>query len=296
MTEDLLNREKEFHRLNRQLDEETKELMKEIDIVAQSNESFGPSFTFKSRFSSAFDDFYAEYPLHSRTNEKTEGPTFLPDPNSDLISSPRPDRSKNEAIVKILQKKIEMLTSENHTMKDELKKQTNCIKELEVENQKISAMRDKLYNQNNLQKGSLAKLEAQISHLQTNAHEQTQENSFLQKEIDALKKECKSLIQQLHQLDLRHSRALEENEKLRNSARCSKIEEKELRSEMKKIKDNEMNNIRKVQKQKAEVLQAFKKQILLLDNLKKQKALLEVSNQVQLTGQDLSKILNWKDW
>ncbi|XP_015111625.1 testis-expressed protein 9 isoform X2 [Diachasma alloeum] len=294
MAEDLLSREKEFHRLNRELDEETKELMKEIDIVAQPKESFGASFTFKSRFSSAFDDFYAEYPLHNQPDENNEALTYPVESNSASILSPKPETSKNDAIIKILRKKIEVLTVENQATKDELKKKSNCIKDLEAENQRISAMKDKLYSQNNLQKESLAKMEAQINHLQTNAHEQTQENGFLKKEIDSLKKEWKSLTQQLHQLDLRLNRSLEENEKLRAAVKCSKIEEKELRSEMKKFKDNERNNMRKVQKQKTEILQAFKKQILLMDNLRKQKALLEVSKQVQLTQQDLSKILNWK--
>ncbi|XP_011301600.1 nuclear distribution protein nudE-like 1-A [Fopius arisanus] len=287
MTGNLLTREKEFYRMNKELDEETKELMKEIDQVTKSKESF----TFKSQFPSAFDDFYAQYPLHSPREEKKNNALAC---DAESILSPKPDNSKNEAVIRVLQKKIEGLTTEIQTMKEELKKSTSRCRDLEAENQRISGVKDKLYHQNNSQKETIAKLDVQVNHLQGNSQEQMQENESLRKEIDSLKREAKQLSQQLHQVDLRLTRSLEETEKLRSSSRCSKIEEKELRAEIKKLKDNEKNNIRKVQRQKAEILQAFKKQILLVDNLKKQKAMLEVSRQVELTHQDLLSILNWK--
>lgn len=102
----------------------------------------------------------------------------------------------------------------------------------------------------------------------------------------------KQTTQQLHQMELRLTRSLEENEKLRGTIKSNKSEEKDLRNEIKKLKDSEKNTINKLQRQKSEVLQSFKKQILLIDNLKKQKAILAVSKQVQLTQDDLSEILD----
>lgn len=67
MTNDLFAREKEFRRVNRELDERTRHLLEEIDQVVNSEtrNMFSPGIpdAFRPQLSMAFDKFYAEPPL-----------------------------------------------------------------------------------------------------------------------------------------------------------------------------------------------------------------------------------------
>lgn len=88
---------------------------------------------------------------------------------------------------------------------------------------------------------------------------------------------------------------MEENVKLKNTIKLNKIEEKDLREQIRKLHDNETKILKKMDKQRNEILQAFKKQLFLIDNLKKQKAYLEASKKIELTREDFMKLLECND-
>lgn len=95
--------------------------------------------------------------------------------------------------------------------------------------------------------------------------------------------------------DIRLSRSLEINEKLKSMLKSSQLEEKvclkytifnknivflyilyifqELRNQIKKLLEDKRLAIKNLEKQQLELVQAFKKQILLIDNLKRQNVL-----------------------
>lgn len=91
-----------------------------------------------------------------------------------------------------------------------------------------------------------------------------------------------------------------------------------MRDKLRKIQDSSKLEIKNLEKQRSELLQAFKKQSLLVDNLKKQivrtkslflylqianlnkikkskfQSYLEAAKQVQLTETEFMKLLDWK--
>ncbi|KAK0089244.1 hypothetical protein PV326_004545 [Microctonus aethiopoides] len=325
MANDLLAREKEFRRVNKELDKKTKDLLVEIDAVVntQTRNVYSPSDigTFCPRLSTAIDKFYAEPPIEidfdlssylknqstgfydnnllvSVDNNEIQSPIEQENKTALLDDDnifPKENNGRNDAIIRFLKAKIKMLITELQTIKDEYKKKLNYSKDLEVENKKLNETKDKLYNQVINLKETIVKLEGINTNHQSELQIRISENNSLKKDIDSLKKEIKILNQQSNNFDIRLNRSLEENVKLKNTIKLNKIEEKDLREQIRKLNDNETKILKKMDKQRNEILQAFKKQLFLIDNLKKQKAYLEASKKIELTREDFMKLLECND-
>lgn len=274
MADDLLEKEKEFHRVNKELQEKTKNIIEEVDSVINSQKDVRSLMTIEKsqpRLASALDNFHAEPPLHLDFGQRESGPGPLQDP--DDILSPKHAQKNSDAVVRLLKTKIRMLHKEFEKYKDEYKKKSHDCTELESENVKIREAKNKYLAQISLQKNNISKLEENFTKLQGDLQSSNRENISLKKELDLLNKEIKAMNQQTSNIDLRLNRSLEENEKWKNTVKFCKIEEKELREKIRKLQDDDKLVIKNLEKQKSELLQAFKKQMILVDNLKKQKVI-----------------------
>ncbi|XP_043279058.1 testis-expressed protein 9 [Venturia canescens] len=305
MSEDLISKEREFRRLNRELGEKTRDLMREVDsvLISHSTSVFGSRLNDATGNSHCFlnELNLEERKKHSKQtvvngeeNHVRKGnERDLENLTIDEIVSTNPENCKSEAFLRFLKAKIKLLHDELETFRTEYKKKCNYCKEIEAENKKLEDARQKLHNQTLSLKDTIAKLEANISSSQSEIQARGTEIACLKKEIDGLKKELKSVNQQSSTFDTRLNRSLEDNERLRNIVRLNKIEEKELRDQIRRIQESERLTVKSVEKQRSEILQAFKKQTALVDNLKKQKIFLEASRQIELTKEEFSKILDW---
>ncbi|KAI9348613.1 dolichol-phosphate mannosyltransferase subunit 3-domain-containing protein [Obelidium mucronatum] len=103
------------------------------------------------------------------------------------------------------------------------------------------------------------------------------ERTSLRKELDGLNKERKTTENDVTSKDLRLNRALEEIDKLKQSLAKTNADSKEKIETLKKNQQNLFTDNKKLIKQKAELLSVFKKQNLLIDNLKRQKLHLEAA-------------------
>jgi hypothetical protein len=81
---------------------------------------------------------------------------------------------------------------------------------------------------------------------------------------------------------VRLNRSLEELEKLRTAVHNHERDDKELRDLTRKKDDKVAVDMKRLEKQKTELLLGFKKQMQLIDNLKKQKV-----SQISMVGQEL---------
>ncbi|XP_033207385.1 testis-expressed protein 9 isoform X2 [Belonocnema kinseyi] len=149
--------------------------------------------------------------------------------------------------------------------------QCNYCKELEAESKKQAETREKLQNQISAFKDTVSKLETGNGNFQIKIQEQSVESAALKKEIEDLKREVKTSNQQNITTEVRLNRSLEENEKLRTCLKFTKLEEKDLRDQIRKLQEEKRLSIKNMEKQRSELYQAYKKQLHLVDNLKKQK-------------------------
>jgi hypothetical protein len=89
--------------------------------------------------------------------------------------------------------------------------------------------------------------------------------------METLKKELQTAAQTCKTSEVRLNRSLEELEKLRTAVHNRERDDKEQRDLTRK-KDNKVAaDMKQLERQKSELLLGFKKQMQLIDNLKKQK-------------------------
>lgn len=91
--------------------------------------------------------------------------------------------------------------------------------------------------------------------------------TVLLQELEALRKELRTALQTSRSNEVRLQRALEEVDKLRGVLQAHDRDDKELR----RRGDETVATVKRLEKQRAELLNGFRKQLQLIDNLKKQK-------------------------
>jgi len=89
--------------------------------------------------------------------------------------------------------------------------------------------------------------------------------------METLKKELQTTVQTCKTSEVRLNRSLEELEKLRTAVHNRERDDKEQRDLARKKDYKVAADMKQLERQKSELLLGFKKQMQLIDNLKKQK-------------------------
>mmetsp|Transcript_4348 Transcript_4348/g.6616 ORF Transcript_4348/g.6616 Transcript_4348/m.6616 type:complete len:295 (-) Transcript_4348:1450-2334(-) len=184
---------------------------------------------------------------------------------------------------------------------------------LEARREKADEEKD-LIQRNEKAEAALAKAQAETQALR---RELTQVKSRLDRETEAREaaenkaslneRELRSVERALRQakkqvnnagsetrtIDIRLSRALEETDKLKTALDAEKRSRREDSDTARQIREANEAHIRKLQHQKNELLAAFKKQLKLIDVLKRQKVHLEAARLLAFTEDDFMKVVSW---
>jgi septum formation topological specificity factor MinE len=92
---------------------------------------------------------------------------------------------------------------------------------------------------------------------------------------------------------VRLNRALEEIERLKSDLTKAKSSNKETAQDEKKRMDGLLAENRRLEKQKSDLIQGFRKQARLIDILKRQKMHLEAAKMLQFAEEEFVKALEW---
>ncbi|XP_024884506.1 testis-expressed protein 9-like [Temnothorax curvispinosus] len=297
MSDDLLAKEKEFYRLNRDLQLKTRDVMKTVDSIihARTENLFNdanPNLEDAKAARLGDTTLRIDKQLRTSSIKVSEAPSVECIDDTEI---PKKDSNVgNKAVITLLKGKIDMLYKKLQTMQLEYNNKCDYCKELEVEKKKLDDAQIKLRNQIETLNDTVTKLERVNSDTLSDYQALSNENIVLKKDLESFKKEIRTLNQQSTNLDVRLNRSLESNEKLKSALKCSQIEEKELRNQIRKLQDDKRLAVKNLEKQRSELVQAFKKQTLLIDNLKKQNIHLMANGQITLTKEDFAKLLEWK--
>ena len=90
---------------------------------------------------------------------------------------------------------------------------------------------------------------------------------------------------------MRLNRALEEIERLRGLLREARAQQQEGKDFARERSNEQLEEIRRLERQRAELLSAFRKQLKLIDVLKRQKVHIEASRLLAFTEEEFSKTL-----
>nr|XP_006819428.1 PREDICTED: testis-expressed sequence 9 protein-like [Saccoglossus kowalevskii] len=115
----------------------------------------------------------------------------------------------------------------------------------------------------------------------------------LRKELDALKRGQKQATATQGATEVRLNRALEEIEKLKSQLHKSRQGSKDtMDQDKRRIEQLQLEN-KRLEKQKAELMAGFKKQLKLIDILKRQKMHIEAAKMLSFTEEEFVKALEW---
>ncbi|XP_078035142.1 testis-expressed protein 9 [Augochlora pura] len=309
MTEDLLVKEKEFRQLNKELEQRANDLMRNIDLVINTYNNERSISCSKIRVTNSITE-QTEISGNVTRQENdniqvsVKRGVSLPYVFGAVSTKLKTDSQKNqideayrrgnlthETIVNLFKSKIDILQKELQTLHVEYRKKCDACKDLEVEYRKVET---KLQNEIDSLKDIIAKLEDTNKDLQGQSQSLNMENSIIKKDLDKLQKQIKALNQQCNNYSMRLNRSLENNDKLRSALKCSQLEEKELRNQVRKLQDEKKLTVSNLGKQLTEIIHTFKKQMLVLDNLKKQNACLITIGQLRFTKEDFLRLLDQK--
>ncbi|XP_069704817.1 testis-expressed protein 9 [Periplaneta americana] len=316
MENNLLKKEQEFHKLNAELELKTKELLKEIEgvmniqdkIPKRNKNSYASLQTSSSSDdlskvqtvslqeaakrtstgSSRFDNQPFKHDTKNNRQEFSQHSTSM-DPISSVQVSVADDVLPEASLVRCLRAKVRALQDEVSAMQNEYKQRTDAWRQLQRDLKATQEERTKWQQQAGALRDALQKQEAQNSTNVSKLEERDAENASLKKELEALRKELRTALQTSRSNEVRLQRALEEVDKLRGVLQAHDRDDKELR----RRGDETVATVKRLEKQRAELLNGFRKQLQLIDNLKKQKAHLQAACAMQFCKEEFLQLLDW---
>jgi chromosome segregation ATPase len=133
--------------------------------------------------------------------------------------------------------------------------------------------------------------------MQTKKHEKrisTLEAQLQQSEakLNKYERDSKKTTQDVGVKDVRLNRVIEELERYKLMLKDTKDKESGKSEEMREELDKVLEENRKLERQRNELLQAFKKQMKLIDILKKQKMHIEAAKMLSFTEDEFTKLLD----
>uniref|UniRef100_A0A3P9IYD6 Testis expressed 9 n=1 Tax=Oryzias latipes TaxID=8090 RepID=A0A3P9IYD6_ORYLA len=191
-----------------------------------------------------------------------------------------------KAKLRILQEELDQLSHEYYKKDDENANLCAKIKELEEDH-------TRLQKTTNIQQTQIEKHKALAEDFSQKCDALQLQVSALNKEIEHLKRSQKQAAGVHSTAEVRLNRALEEVEWLKTQLNKSKQMNKDKISEEHESRERLIAEKNTLQKQKAELIVGFKKQLKLIDILKRQKMHFEAAKLLSFTEEEFMKALDW---
>ncbi|XP_068177220.1 testis-expressed protein 9 [Antennarius striatus] len=191
-----------------------------------------------------------------------------------------------KAKLRIMQEELNQLSSDYNEKEDENAKLSAKIKELEEE-------RSRLQKTTNIQKTQMEKHRVLAEESGKKCDGLQLQVSSLHKEIETLTRSHKQAAAVHSTVEVRLNRALEEGERLKSQLDKMKQMNKDKISEEHQRKENLLAENNMLKKQKSELIVGFKKQLKLIDILKRQKMHFEAARLLSFTEEEFMKALDW---
>ncbi|KAH8319915.1 hypothetical protein KR074_009427 [Drosophila pseudoananassae] len=195
--------------------------------------------------------------------------------------------------IKFLKAKVAILEEDHAQHSGELARQKEQL-EMALEGQRKSEnQRDQTACSNKHLSEQLARSERACEDLTRRQKDRQQEFITQQRELEQLKRDAKVARQTNINLESRLSRAQEEAEVARKTlvqVREEQRDQAELHRKELKTRDS---RIRTLKRQRAELLNAYKKQLYMIDNLKRQSSCMEQSAAIGFGEKEFNKVLEW---
>lgn len=191
-----------------------------------------------------------------------------------------------KAKLRVMQEELDRLAHEYNKKDDENNTLTSHVKEVEEE-------RIRLQKATNIQQSQIEKYKSLADEAQKKSDGLQQQALALQKELETQKRAQKQFVTNHNATEVRLNRALEETDKYKAELNKVKQSNKDITNQEKlTIEQLKLEN-NKLEKQKNELMTGFKKQMKLIDILKRQKMHVEAAKLLSFTEEEFIKALEW---
>ncbi|KAH8340214.1 hypothetical protein KR067_013638 [Drosophila pandora] len=195
--------------------------------------------------------------------------------------------------IKFLKAKVAILEEDHAQHSGELARQKEQL-EMALEGQRKSEnQRDQTACSNKHLSEQLVRSERACDDLTRRQKERQQEFITQQRELEQLKRDAKVARQTNINLENRLSRAQEEAEVARKTLAQLREEHREQVEAHRKELKNRDSRIQTLKRHRAELLNAYKKQLYMIDNLKRQSSCMEQSAAIGFGEKEFNKVLEW---
>uniref|UniRef100_A0A034V9Y0 Testis-expressed sequence 9 protein n=1 Tax=Bactrocera dorsalis TaxID=27457 RepID=A0A034V9Y0_BACDO len=198
-----------------------------------------------------------------------------------------------DGLIKFLKSKIAILEEDHERISQEMTQQKELLEKTLERNKKIEQQRDQAFAKHNAIAEQLSKTETQLEEVNRRMKERNIEQGGQQKELETARRELKMLSQTNTNLEKRLYRANEELENTKSALALLKNAERELKESMRVDGETKDKQIKSLKKQRADLLNAYKKQLFIIDNLKRQNICMEQSKMISFGEKEFAKVLEW---
>ncbi|XP_063170576.1 testis-expressed protein 9 isoform X2 [Candoia aspera] len=216
----------------------------------------------------------------------------LPDLEDNLI--PRTGSELGaEAQIRFLKAKLRVMQEELDATGQECSKKDDENENLSSRLKEAEEERGRLHRATSLHQSQVEKYKMLSEEASRKSEGLQQKLSALEKELENLKRAQKQAAATQSTTDIRLNRALEEAEKCKMELNRLKQSNKDVvNQEHKKLEELKIEN-KRLEKQKEELMAGFKKQLKLIDILKRQKMHVESAKMLSFTEEEFMKALEW---
>lgn len=178
------------------------------------------------------------------------------------------------------------------SQKDNIKKTEDLQINNEIRKQ-IEQQRDDACSKNSNLEMKCAKLEGKNQEIELKLKDNEIELTDLRKETDSVKKELKSGTQTNIILEKRLLKTQCDYETTKSRVIILEKGEKEFQERLREDRNFWEKQIKTLKKQRLDLISGYKKQMMLLNNLKKQNLCLEQAKLIDFSEKEFTKILEW---